>query len=217
MCLWLTYLFVHLALQRCYHVCSLSPHFHLLNSFKFMSKVQSVFIFVTVYGKKGQKMKGQVFLDQSRISNTGRTTSCFGILPQERSVLQPGWLPQCIWCQQIDLAGLSGLVFIRQKLDHIMACLKWQTSLWDLFISIPFILLFISLYLPSVFSTSLCSQDYSFTMPHLEHHPCVPCTGALVQLLKASVIGSLLSPLFMCVLWNWKTSSQLFFSAFKCC
>lgn len=215
-CGWLISLFIWLFrdVTMCVPFHLTSTCWTLLSS---CQRFQSVFIFVTVYGKKGQKMKGQVFLDQSRISNTGRTTSCFGILPQERSVLQPGWLPQCIWCQQIDLAGLSGLVFIRQKLDHIMACLKWQTSLWDLFISIPFILLFISLYLPSVFSTSLCSQDYSFTMPHLEHQPCVPCTGALVQLLKASVIGSLLSPLFMCVLWNWKTSSQLFFSAFKCC
>lgn len=200
MCLWLTYLFVHLALQRCYHVCSLSPHFHLLNSFKFMSKVQSVFIFVTVYGKKGQKMKGQVFLDQSRISNTDRTTSCFGILPQERSVLQPGWLPQCIWCQQIDLAGLSGLVFIRQKLDHIMACLKWQTSLWDLFISIPFILLFISLYLPScllyqpLLSRLFLHHASSWASPLRSLHwsPCATCEG-ISNWLPA------LSPLHVCV------------------
>lgn len=198
-CGWLISLFIWL-----FRDVTMSVPFHLTSTcwtlLSSCQRFQSVFIFVTVYGKKGQKMKGQVFLDQSRISNTGRTTSCFGILPQERSVLQPGWLPQCIWCQQIDLAGLSGLVFIRQKLDHIMACLKWQTSLWDLFISIPFILLFISLYLPScllyqpLLSRLFLHHASSWASPLRSLHwsPCATCEG-ISNWLPA------LSPLHVCV------------------
>lgn len=198
-CGWLISLFIWLFrdVTMCVPFHLTSTCWTLLSS---CQRFQSVFIFVTVYGKKGQKMKGQVFLDQSRISNTGRTTSCFGILPQERSVLQPGWLPQCIWCQQIDLAGLSGLVFIRQKLDHIMACLKWQTSLWDLFISIPFILLFISLYLPScllyqpLLSRLFLHHASSWASPLRSLHwsPCATSEG-ISNWLPA------LSPLHVCV------------------
>lgn len=198
-CGWLISLFIWLFrdVTMCVPFHLTSTCWTLLSS---CQRFQSVFIFVTVYGKKGQKMKGQVFLDQSRISNTGRTTSCFGILPQERSVLQPGWLPQCIWCQQIDLAGLSGLVFIRQKLDHIMACLKWQTSLWDLFISIPFILLFISLYLPScllyqpLLSRLFLHHASSWASPLCSLHwsPCATSEG-ISNWLPA------LSPLHVCV------------------
>lgn len=34
-----------------------------------------------------------MFLDWSRISTSKRSSSCFGIVRQERSVLQTGWLP----------------------------------------------------------------------------------------------------------------------------
>lgn len=209
-CGWLISLFIWLFrdVTMCVPFHLTSTCWTLLSS---CQRFQSVFIFVTVYGKKGQKMKGQVFLDQSRISNTGRTTSCFGILPQERSVLQPGWLPQCIWCQQIDLAGLSGLVFIRQKLDHIMACLKWQTSLWDLFISIPFILLFISLYLPScLLYQPLLSRlflhhasSWASTLRSLHWSPCATCEG-ISNWLPA------LSPLHVCVVELKNLTTALF-------
>lgn len=209
-CGWLISLFIWLFrdVTMCVPFHLTSTCWTLLSS---CQRFQSVFIFVTVYGKKGQKMKGQVFLDQSRISNTGRTTSCFGILPQERSVLQPGWLPQCIWCQQIDLAGLSGLVFIRQKLDHIMACLKWQTSLWDLFISIPFILLFISLYLPScllyqpLLSRLFLHHASSWASPLRSLHwsPCATCEG-ISNWLPA------LSPLHVCVVELKNLTTALF-------
>lgn len=209
-CGWLISLFIWLFrdVTMCVPFHLTSTCWTLLSS---CQRFQSVFIFVTVYGKKGQKMKGQVFLDQSRISNTDRTTSCFGILPQERSVLQPGWLPQCIWCQQIDLAGLSGLVFIRQKLDHIMACLKWQTSLWDLFISIPFILLFISLYLPScllyqpLLSRLFLHHASSWASPLRSLHwsPCATCEG-ISNWLPA------LSPLHVCVVELKNLTTALF-------
>lgn len=56
-------------------------------------RFQSVFIFILVQQKRSQKIKEQVFLDWSRISTSKRSNSCFGIVREERSVLQTGWLP----------------------------------------------------------------------------------------------------------------------------
>lgn len=91
--LWLAYLFIWLLsdVTIWFLLLLTSTCWSLSSGQRFQSVF--IFIFILVQQKRSQKIKEQVFLDWSRISTSKRSNSCFGIVREDRSVLQTGWLP----------------------------------------------------------------------------------------------------------------------------